>query len=327
MFYFRVNRIKIHDNRSERMHLGLFGPDQTDVQLISFVTTADQALPDLGEYQAAPVDRQKVLLGSYLEHVVGSRLLTPVQNVKDGHILTFGDTGYVLHRADRIPQDFSWVLLAVKSGPERSQDEVLERAVEHPGFDLLRDRVAQILRQAAPAFHVAVEVGRFLASILAGDPEDGRQLGLLYMTLNRQEHYPHGERNRQEVADLTGNLLVDYSMFGLDEPARPGGASGGSRVTLEYFGPVDELTLRSRNGVALPAGHPQRVVGPLPVSVDLRPDGTETVGVYAFQGVNRPVEFGTALAQLLSALGDRTRSPDELQPELDLVQRLRRMMN
>ncbi|MDR1121799.1 MAG: hypothetical protein LBM08_12890 [Dysgonamonadaceae bacterium] len=34
--------------------------------------------------------------------------------------------------------------------------------------------------------------------------------------LDRAEHYPHGLRDRQDVADTTGNLLVDYTLFGIE---------------------------------------------------------------------------------------------------------------
>jgi hypothetical protein len=36
------------------------------------------------------------------------------------------------------------------------------------------------------------------------------------MTLNRAEHYPHGTRDRQDTADTTENILVDYTLFGFE---------------------------------------------------------------------------------------------------------------
>jgi hypothetical protein len=29
-------------------------------------------------------------------------------------------------------------------------------------------------------------------------------------------HYPHGARDRQDTADTTGNILVDYTLFGFE---------------------------------------------------------------------------------------------------------------
>ena len=40
------------------------------------------------------------------------------------------------------------------------------------------------------------------------------------MSLNRWEHYPNGERNSEGVPDLTGNMLIDYSIFGFDDQAK-----------------------------------------------------------------------------------------------------------
>jgi hypothetical protein len=35
--------------------------------------------------------------------------------------------------------------------------------------------------------------------------------------LNRKEHYPHGTRDRQDVYDTTGNILIDYTLFGFEK--------------------------------------------------------------------------------------------------------------
>jgi hypothetical protein len=41
--------------------------------------------------------------------------------------------------------------------------------------------------------------------------------GYWQVLLNRTEHYPHGLRDRQDVYDMTGNILVDYTLFGISE--------------------------------------------------------------------------------------------------------------
>jgi flagellar protein FlgJ len=35
------------------------------------------------------------------------------------------------------------------------------------------------------------------------------------------EHYPHGTRDRQDVPDTTGNILVDYTLFGFENEVLP----------------------------------------------------------------------------------------------------------
>ena len=52
MFYFRINRLRIEDNREHPHFLdpfNLFDTDRAEVKLCSFVTTGDVALPDLDE--------------------------------------------------------------------------------------------------------------------------------------------------------------------------------------------------------------------------------------------------------------------------------------
>jgi hypothetical protein len=33
---------------------------------------------------------------------------------------------------------------------------------------------------------------------------------------NRAEHYPHGTRDKQDTYDTTGNMMVDYTLFGYE---------------------------------------------------------------------------------------------------------------
>ena len=40
------------------------------------------------------------------------------------------------------------------------------------------------------------------------------QVGLNYLSINRIEHYPNGERKRNDEPDLSNNVRVDYSIFG-----------------------------------------------------------------------------------------------------------------
>ncbi|MDR1336387.1 MAG: hypothetical protein LBK22_06125 [Tannerella sp.] len=39
--------------------------------------------------------------------------------------------------------------------------------------------------------------------------------------LNRTEHYPHGTRDPQDVYDSTGNIQLDYTLFGFDKSVDP----------------------------------------------------------------------------------------------------------
>jgi hypothetical protein len=41
--------------------------------------------------------------------------------------------------------------------------------------------------------------------------------GYWQVSLNRREHYLYGARDRQDVYDTTGNILVDYTLFGFTD--------------------------------------------------------------------------------------------------------------
>ena len=66
--------------------------------------------------------------------------------------------------------------------------------------------------QLTPAAAIAKYVSRAIPQVLARNRDD--QVGLYYLLLNRMEHYPNGERKRDNVPDLSNNVRVDYSIFG-----------------------------------------------------------------------------------------------------------------
>jgi flagellar protein FlgJ len=41
-------------------------------------------------------------------------------------------------------------------------------------------------------------------------------VGYWQASLTREEHYPHGVRDRQNIPDTTGNILIDYTLFGFE---------------------------------------------------------------------------------------------------------------
>ena len=69
-----------------------------------------------------------------------------------------------------------------------------------------------------PSYVAAVGIGKHVVKMLAERRQSNKDdiIGVLYTSLNRREHYPHGERKRDDVPDLTNNMFIDYSMFGFD---------------------------------------------------------------------------------------------------------------
>jgi len=227
MFYFRINKLKIVDNRENRQFLRVFGTDRAEVKLNSFVTTEETRLPDMDELLVTnDPRRKKELLSAAVATVVGSRVLTTIQNVTDNHVMTFGDTGYVLYESEEIPDHFNWIFLAIESDRDvREIGQDMTSIVHDQGFDRFITNTLTLAATAVnPSFIAAVGIAKFLAKVVA----DGRGknkddlIGVLYTSLNRREHYQHGERKRDNIPDLTNNMFIDYSMFGIDARPDPG---------------------------------------------------------------------------------------------------------
>lgn len=41
-------------------------------------------------------------------------------------------------------------------------------------------------------------------------------IGILYMSLNRREHYLHGDRKKDNVPDLQNQMTINYPIFAYD---------------------------------------------------------------------------------------------------------------
>lgn len=217
MFYFRINKLRVLDNRTRAFLF--FKKDLANVKIISFVTTNNTDLPDLESWMAEnDPAKKRTLLSAAVTNLLASRILTPIEHVKDQQTIFFGDTGYVLFEAKTIPDDFNWCFVAVKSNRgERELGQLLGEVLADPGFDSFASNLGTLIVGAAnPLFAAGVAVSKFATGVISKILENkgDEQVGLLYMSLDRNEHYPHGVRNSDNVPDLTGNLLIDYAVFG-----------------------------------------------------------------------------------------------------------------
>lgn len=245
MFFFRVNKITIFHNREARKILGLFGKRRkAEIRILSFVTTEFTELPNLSDLnKTTDPAAQKRIIEQAVASVVGSRQLTTVENVGTNHKLTFGDTGYVVYQSEKIPDHLDWLLLVLEDDTDvRDDAKMVQAIVGHPEFgDLSNNLIGAISKGALanPAFAVASEIGKFAVNLLTekGKKNKDDQVGLMYLSLNRPEHYPFGERKKDDVPDLTGNILVDYSLFGVDMT----GGSGRKKASRKKSKPVGEV--------------------------------------------------------------------------------------
>ncbi len=222
MFFFRINKLKIIDNKELPSFLGVFGPDIAQVKLVSFVTTDNMPLPDMTEFlKSSDKEFRKNILKAAVSQVIDARVLTMVENVKDNHIMYFGDTGYVLYHSKTIPSHFDWQFVVYESDKAiRDTAMMVEDIINDDEFDKFTDNLSTLITGATnPAYLASVAIGKFATKVvlkIAGKNKDD-MIGIIYMSLNRWEHYPFGERKKDDIPDMTNNMLIDYSIFGFDE--------------------------------------------------------------------------------------------------------------
>lgn len=222
MFFFRINKLKIIDNKELPSFLGVFGPDVAQIKMVSFVTTDNMELPDMTGFQETKdQETRKKILKAAVSQVVDARILTMVENIKDNHIMYFGDTGYVLYHSKTIPEHFDWQFVVYESDKSiRDTAMMVEDIINDDEFDIFTDNMVALLTGAKnPAYQASVAIGKFATKVVlkvAGQNKDD-MVGIIYMSLNRWEHYPFGERKKDNVPDMTNNMLIDYSVFGFDD--------------------------------------------------------------------------------------------------------------
>jgi len=133
-----------------------------------------------------------------------------VNEIRDGYLLTSGDSGYALYTAMRIPVSLNWASLILEFNEDLVElGRRIDTGVNGKDFDTFATSALTLLTAAA-AF------AKFVAWAIPQVLECNRdnQVGLYYLSLNRMEHYPNGECKRDDVPDLSNNVRVDYSIFG-----------------------------------------------------------------------------------------------------------------
>ncbi len=216
-FAFRLSKLKVVKTRE-------LGP--AEVKILSFINTDNTALPDLDELiktddQAKRAELAKAAIMS----VLSGKVLTEVQHVQNGQVLTFGDTGYALYTATSIPQCFNWSFMVLVSSKNlKFWEDQLQSLLNSPELDKFAAGLAEVLKVAVnPALTAGMTITKFLLDKTTAflEQNNEKQLGILYQTFDRYEHYPNGERKAVEEPDMTGNLLIDYSIFGIEDPPKP----------------------------------------------------------------------------------------------------------
>ncbi|MBP7613477.1 MAG: hypothetical protein KA753_09975 [Paludibacter sp.] len=210
MFYLRLNKIRIFNNYR------LLG--SSDLQLMSFVTMGEADFPMLNEfYRTSDAAVKKELVAQAVNKVLSSRIMPQIQRIKDNQVIYFGDTGYNVFVNDTIPQDLNWMLLAIKSNQQLVDNATLAGEIlTEQNLNSLVATIAMLSGMASPVTAAVSTLTLLVAQSVLKVCTNAKdhQLGLLLTSFVRQEHYPNGKRDAQDVPDATGNMKVDYTIFG-----------------------------------------------------------------------------------------------------------------
>jgi hypothetical protein len=142
-----------------------------------------------------------------------------VNGVRDNQTLLFGDSGLVIYSSTHIPDELDVRLWVIESDADiRNFAIEADKVLDSDAFKGLFAAVEATLAIAVPVLSGVIAVGGVAVSLLRQKLRANKDdlVGYWQVSLNRTEHYPHGTRDRQDVYDTTGNILVDYTLFGFE---------------------------------------------------------------------------------------------------------------
>ncbi|MDR2138718.1 MAG: hypothetical protein LBP50_04125 [Tannerella sp.] len=227
MFYTRINKIKVFNNREG--FLGLF--NRAEMHVYSYVAASFAASPS-GTGQAGPslsdllhlpdeAARKQFLLDATLAEAgrFAQSAHLEISGVKDNQSLMFGEAGLVIYAGAQIPDALDMQVWVIESDEDIRRFAIdADKVLDSDAFKGLFVAVETALTVAAPTLSGVIAVGGVITALLRQKLRANKDdlAGYWQASLNRTEHYPHGARDRQDVYDTTGNILVDYTLFGFE---------------------------------------------------------------------------------------------------------------
>lgn len=208
-FTFAIKKIVVRNN----MEWG-----KAELKVLSFVTGAGINMPILDElFTDLDEDKKAEVIKSSARSILASKELMTLQNVKDNQEIVFGDTGYALYHAPEAPEAFDWSMLLIEQDDDvRELGRLVDELVLNDEFDGFVKGVVTVAGAAMnPAAVAGLEIAKFIVKRVTIEMQRNKddQVGLIYQSFVKTRHYPEGEREAQGVSDLSGNLVIDYSIY------------------------------------------------------------------------------------------------------------------
>ncbi|MBE8727830.1 hypothetical protein C4F50_23185 [Flavobacterium sp. KB82] len=194
-----------------------------EIQFMSFINQSSDSFPNLNEFfETNDEARKKEIIKDSVSNVIQSRILMTIHKVKDKSLITFGDTGYIVYKSEKIPKDFSWQIIGVELDKKTRDNAGLIKAVlTDSNINVITKGIEVLAKTSNPISGAVVELSKLVVGIILDIAKNKKddQVGYYLSSFIEKLDYPNGIRDRQDVPDLTGNMFVDYSIFGYDDYA------------------------------------------------------------------------------------------------------------
>jgi hypothetical protein len=231
MFYVRINKIRVFDNRegflwlfNRRAELRIYSLASNPTGISGHFLEKGAVYPSLAVEDLISLsdgERKDRLLEAVLAE--SSRFAQSahlaVNGVKDNQSLFFGEAGMAVYQSEWIPDALDLQLWVIESDEDVRRFAVdADTVVDSGAFKGLLIAVETALTVTNPVLSGVIGVGAIVTNLLRQKLRANKDdlVGYWQTTLNRTEHYPHGLRDRQDTPDTTGNMLVDYTLFGFE---------------------------------------------------------------------------------------------------------------
>jgi hypothetical protein len=125
----------------------------------------------------------------------------------------------VIYQSNRIPDQLDVQLWVIESDSDVRKFSVdADTVLESEAFKCLLSALKVASSATNPILSGIISVDGVVTQLLRKNLLANKDdlVGYWQASLNREEHYPHGVRDRQDVPDTTGNILIDYTLFGFE---------------------------------------------------------------------------------------------------------------
>ena len=215
MFYLMLNKLKIKKNGE------LIG--KGEIQFMSFINDSNDSFPSLQEFiDTNDQKTKKTIIENAIKNVVQSRILMPIYKVRNNSEVIFGSTGYIVYKSSKIPQDFSWQLIGIELDKKlRDNASLTQEILTKSNIDELVQTVSNITSLSSPVGAAISVITQFTVSSILKIVKDNKddQVGYYLASFIRDLHYPNGKMDFKDDTDLTNNMKVDFTAFGVENYA------------------------------------------------------------------------------------------------------------